>query len=707
MLGNVRLGVKLGLGFGLMLTLTCALGLLAVMTMSAGREAGTGLAREHLPEVRLAAALERQALVAMDAVGAFALSEDPKRLGDGQAALAAARDVLAEAEDLAARHPGLAGLKDNAAKAGAALTRFAGLTEETRSLLAAIGKDRALMDRAGAEFAAACDAFLAAQIELAGQPDGAQKLKAMQAVVGLGNNVTTGYFKGQALRDPGVLAQAQALFPQIEAMVDEMAGNSVSMQDIMRLETVRAATAAYKDAVADFLGYLEKLETLDRVRGEAAYALLEAARETSAGGLARAQDIADRTADELSSAVTVLLAGLGLAVLLGALAAVLLTRAVTRPVAREAAFAARVAEGDLDQVLDVDQNDEIGLLAKSMSHMVARLKDMIRKSSEQESAAREAAGMAEEAMARAKAKEGEVRVLLEKMDAVAGEARAIAERVAEASEELSVQAGEISSGAEEQRARIGETAVAMEQMNAAVLEVAKSSGEASRIAGQAKSRARQGAEVVGQAVAGIGGVHRATDELRAHMAELGDKARSIGAILEVIADIADQTNLLALNAAIEAARAGDAGRGFAVVADEVRKLAEKTMAATGQVAESIRAIQEAARLGMERMGRAEGAVEQVTGLAERSGAALDEIVVLVDGSAGQISGIATAAEEQSATAEQISGSIDAVNRIVGATADGMARSAKAIRELAAMSAELKALISTLKDGRAASAGLAG
>jgi|GEM_PF-5468651 len=424
MLGNVRLGAKLGLGFGLMLTLTCALGLLAVMTMSAGREAGTGLAREHLPEVRLAAALERQALVAMDAVGAFALSEDQKRLEDGQAALAAARGVLAEAEDLAARHPGLAGLKDNAAKAGAALTRFAGLTEETRSLLAAIGKDRALMDRAGAEFAAACDAFLAVQIELAGQPDGAQKLKAMQAVVGLGNNVTTGYFKGQALRDPGVLAQAQALFPQIEAMVDEMAGNSVSMQDIMRLETVRAATAAYKDAVADFLGYLEKLETLDRVRGEAAYALLEAARETSAGGLARAQDIADRTADELSSAVTVLLAGLGLAVLLGALAAVLLTRAVTRPVAREAAFAARVAEGDLDQVLDVDQNDEIGLLAKSMSHMVARLKDMIRKSSEQESAAREAAGMAEEAMARAKAKEGEVRVLLEKMDAVAGEARA-------------------------------------------------------------------------------------------------------------------------------------------------------------------------------------------------------------------------------------------------------------------------------------------
>jgi len=144
-----------------------------------------------------------------------------------------------------------------------------------------------------------------------------------------------------------------------------------------------------------------------------------------------------------------------------------------------------------------------------------------------------------------------------------------------------------------------------------------------------------------------------------------------------------------------------------VVADEVRKLAEKTMAATGQVAESIRAIQEAARLGMERMGRAEGAVEQVTGLAERSGAALDEIVVLVDGSAGQISGIATAAEEQSATAEQISSAIEAVNRIVGATADGMARSSKAIRELAAMSAELKALIGTLKDGRAASAGLAG
>jgi len=180
------------------------------------------------------------------------------------------------------------------------------------------------------------------------------------------------------------------------------------------------------------------------------------------------------------------------------------------------------------------------------------------------------------------------------------------------------------------------------------------------------------------------------------MRDLGDQADSIGQVLTVISDIADQTNLLALNAAIEAARAGEAGRGFAVVADEVRKLAEKTMTATKEVGDRIHSIQSSANMNIEHVDKAVTAVQIATDKANSSGQALSTIVLLVDDTAGQVSGIATAADEQSAAMEQINRSVEEVTMIVGETTQGMEQAAEAIQELASQIGELRKLIVTLE-----------
>ena len=258
--------------------------------------------------------------------------------------------------------------------------------------------------------------------------------------------------------------------------------------------------------------------------------------------------------------------------------------------------------------------------------------------------------------------------------------------------------GQASAGAERQSARVSEAATAIEQMNATVLEVAHNAASTAHSTDAARGRANEGSGVMRQVVGGMDEVRRVSAELKESMDSLGTMVGNIGQIMSVISDIADQTNLLALNAAIEAARAGDAGRGFAVVADEVRKLAEKTMGATREVGEAVTGIQSGTRVSVANVERALGAVESTTELATRCGEVLQEIVSMVDNASDQVRAIATASEEQSATSEEITRSVDEINGISRDTAQIMASSAKAVEQLVGEANALKALVHKMKSG---------
>ena len=279
---------------------------------------------------------------------------------------------------------------------------------------------------------------------------------------------------------------------------------------------------------------------------------------------------------------------------------------------------------------------------------------------------------------------------------VATEAMDISNRVATAAEELSAQVEQTNRGAEIQSARIASTAAAMEEMNSTVLEVAKSAGSAREQAENAQEKAHEGASLVSQVITAIEQVNTVSTDLSENIKSLGIQAEAIGSVMGVISDIADQTNLLALNAAIEAARAGEAGRGFAVVADEVRKLAEKTMGATAEVGSSINGIQNATAQNIRQFGQAVEIVRQASELSRTSDIALRQILKFSEQSASLVSGIATAAEEQSATSEEINCSVEEIHRIADETASGMSEAASAVRNLAELALELKTLLSKLQ-----------
>jgi methyl-accepting chemotaxis protein len=291
------------------------------------------------------------------------------------------------------------------------------------------------------------------------------------------------------------------------------------------------------------------------------------------------------------------------------------------------------------------------------------------------------------------------RVAMEQRERIMGAARdadAIAEQLSSAAEELSAQVEQSTRGTQVQQERAGETATAMEEMNATVLEVARNAADASTNADETKEKAVEASGLVEEVIGAIAQVDARSGELKQSMAQLGEQTDSIGAIMQVIEDIADQTNLLALNAAIEAARAGEAGRGFAVVADEVRKLAEKTMDATGQVGKAITDIQDGAQRNVKATDVAREAVGKSTMLAQQSGEAMEGIKMLVEQSADQVRSIATAAEQQSATSEEVNRATDEINVISSETATAMQQSQVALEALAKLASELKELITRMQ-----------
>ncbi|MCA1944693.1 MAG: methyl-accepting chemotaxis protein [Desulfovibrio sp.] len=443
----------------------------------------------------------------------------------------------------------------------------------------------------------------------------------------------------------------------------------------------------------DRLAALISGDSQDAMR--AAQAVLERLTElNNAGAVASAATAENAYADGRQ----MIFIALGLALVVAAGLAFWLTRNVLGQLGADPGtlrgVANEVARGNLDVRFDPPAGHGVyGVFIKMVDTLKAKIAEADQKSQD---AAREAE-QARQAMADADdARRQAERARAEGMLQAARQLENVVEVITSASEELSAQIEQSSAGADEQSARVGETATAMEEMNATVLEVARNAGQASETSLKARQQADEGARVVGQVAAFIGQVQSNAQQSLRDMEALGSQAEGIGQILNVISDIADQTNLLALNAAIEAARAGDAGRGFAVVADEVRKLAEKTMTATKEVGQAIHGIQLGARKNIDNVSQAARAMEDMSALADKSGEALGHIVTLVDLAANQVGSIATAAEQQSATSEEINRSIEGVNRIAAETADAMRQSASAVAELARQAQILKTLIEDMK-----------
>ena len=409
------------------------------------------------------------------------------------------------------------------------------------------------------------------------------------------------------------------------------------------LNEVTGHIASFSDKLAEYTGLLEQEKTVYQQLHQRADQVVERVDQAYA-----AEDRSMQT--ELKKNSLLIIGSSALALLVGLVAAWVITRLIVGPLRSVIRVAQQIASGDLSATVEVTRRDEIGQLMQAMQQMGAGLSHIV-------------SGL-----------------------------QAGIEQLATSAQSLSAVTEQTNLEVSSQKEETEQVATAMNQMTATVHDVARNAEEAAQAAQTADGKVESGQQVVRQSMARIEQLADSATSASSSIESLSAEIQNIGTVLSVIKSVAEQTNLLALNAAIEAARAGEQGRGFAVVADEVRALAKRTQQSTEEIERLVSALRTAAQASVQQIQSSGELVKLAVSDALQTESALGSIASAVSLIQQMNQQIAAAAEEQSSVAEEINRSVTSIRASADQSSLAMQGNAASSIELAQLGVELKGMV---------------
>ena len=409
------------------------------------------------------------------------------------------------------------------------------------------------------------------------------------------------------------------------------------------LNEVTGHIASFSDKLAEYTGLLEQEKTVYEQLHQRAGQVVERVDQAYA-----AEDRSMQT--ELKKNSLLIIGSSALALLVGLVAAWVITRLIVGPLRSVIRVAQQIASGDLSATVEVTRRDEIGQLMQAMQQMGSELSHIV-------------SGL-----------------------------QAGIEQLATSAQSLSAVTEQTNLEVSSQKEETEQVATAMNQMTATVHDVARNAEEAAQAAQTADGKVESGQQVVRQSMVRIEQLADSATSASSSIESLSAEIQNIGTVLSVIKSVAEQTNLLALNAAIEAARAGEQGRGFAVVADEVRALAKRTQQSTEEIERLVSALRTAAQASVQQIQSSGELVKLAVSDALQTESALGSIASAVSLIQQMNQQIAAAAEEQSSVAEEINRSVTSIRASADQSSLAMQGNAASSIELAQLGVELKGMV---------------